>query len=142
MLSIYACCLDILNNFMNLACPHNIFRRWFQVKTICNGSLSKLLWVFLNYQWFFNIRNTLKGFLSKPLGLLIYKNFWQINWKPYTEITWIKKFTRPCFFIQKVSRSKVYFILRKGVLHYIACHHFVHLRFPCRSRLLITSTNQ
>ena len=92
-------------------------------------------------QWFFIIRNTLKDFLSKPLELLVCISFWQINWKPYIKIIWIKKITRTCYFIQKVSRSKVSFILLKGVLHYLASHHFVYLRFPCRSPLLITLPN-
>ena len=64
---------NILHNFVNLARLYDFMGRWFQVKTICNGSLSKLSWVFLNNQWFFIIRNTLKGFLLKPLELSVHK---------------------------------------------------------------------
>ena len=74
MLSMHACCLnwlDILHNYVNLACLHYILRRRFQVKATWNDLLSKLLWVFLKNQWFFIIWNTLKGFISKPLELSV-----------------------------------------------------------------------
>ena len=51
---------------------NDIFRQWFLIKATCNGSLSKLSWIFLKDQWFFIISNALKGFLSKPLELSVF----------------------------------------------------------------------
>ena len=42
------------------------------IKATCNGSPSKLSWIILKTQWFFIIWNTWKGFLSKPLELLVW----------------------------------------------------------------------
>ena len=38
---------DILHNFVNLVCLRDVFRRCFQIRTTCNGFLSKHMWVFL-----------------------------------------------------------------------------------------------
>ena len=43
------------------------------IKATCNVSPGKLSWVILKTQWFFIIWNTWKGFLSKPLELLVWR---------------------------------------------------------------------